>query len=780
MGMTIILVILPLPGIPIQFQSMTPPPPAIRGLPHSLQRIRAAATQGGRFLIGPADASPQSKEEKRQYELAHTIIRHLAIEAPHRHKSGHPGRPLSAFTFAYHIYKTRNPHRDQPLRMSAGHLSILAYGLQWLFGRNGADERLASPHAIIAAFRTADGLPGHIEAGIGDIPFGFGPLGKGVSNALGAALGLKLQGKPGITDVLMGDGDSQEGQITEAFRLASRLRIDNLVVHGDFNDMQLSGIPSETVAPDFAAIAAACGWEVIEVQDGNDPAQVRAALAKADALLGKGKPVFVCYYTTMGHGVTLMERGSDTGRKNFHGTPLSDEETAEALLELQPLDEAIREYEPFRSAEEKRYGSAEPVRTDLPLTFDPGRSAYKRTIATAKGAARTDFGAVHLRNLMAADDRIVVLHADLAGSGGFDTTAKDFPHRVLNVGIAEANMVMMAAGLRQTGLLPVTYTFAAFGTNEARANARLIDINCGHTRCGVLQDCTHAGLSVGEDGETHQERHYLDIPFDRTQVWMPGDSNQAGAMAERAISIVAEGHQSVFFFTARSGHDQLKSPDGSIIYGTQYAFDGRADLIRGRGDQSDRVTILATGIAVHDAVHAADALPEMRVRVLNVACIRPLDASAVLQAAFETGHLIVVEDHASESGLAHQVADVLADFAIPCTLRRMGVNRSFPSAPSDDLKLMAGLDAASIADAVQDEVRREIRGGEDAFITAMHELVANARASRFHVSCRDFVTKLLSEKGYFGALREAWAKRACPKGKLPKNEELLEELRELL
>ena len=110
----------------------------------------------------------------------------------------------------------------------------------------------------------------------------------------------------------------------------------------------------------------------------------------------------------------------------------------------------------------------------------------------------------------------------------------------------------------------------------------------------------------------------------------------------------------------------------------------------------------------------------------------------------------------------------------------MGVNRSFPSAPSDDLKLMAGLDAASIADAVQDEVRREIRGGEDAFITAMHELVANARASRFHVSCRDFVTKLLSEKGYFGALREAWAKRACPKGKLPKNEELLEELRELL
>ena len=126
--------------------------------------------------------------------------------------------------------------------------------------------------------------------------------------------------------------------------------------------------------------------------------------------------------------------------------------------------------------------------------------------------------------------------------------AEGFSDRVINVGVAEANMVMMAAGMRQTGLLPVTYTFAAFGTNEARANARLIDINTGHTRSAVIHDCTHVGLSVGEDGETHQEQNYLNIPFHHTQVWMLADSNQAAAAAERAMELSAEGRTSVYIF----------------------------------------------------------------------------------------------------------------------------------------------------------------------------------------------------------------------------------------
>lgn len=748
-------------------------------VPMSLQRILQSSSREEPLWIGPEESKRLSADEQEAYDLAHTIMAHLCIQAPTVHASGHPGGPLSSFAFAYFLGKRRDPSVDQPLRYSAGHLSLLAYGLQWLFGREGRDPRLGSPQAIIDAFRIPSGLPGHIEAGIGDIPFGTGPLGKGVSNAVGAAFGLQYQKKPGIIDVLMADGDSQEGQIMEAFRLTAHLKLDHLIVHGDFNDIQLSDMPSKTVAADVASIAAATGWQVIEVQNGNDPAQVNAALDAADAHVGGGRPIFVCYYTTMGYGVPLMEHGSNTGTANYHGTPLTKEASAKALKGLPPLDELVGKYEIFRKIEQARYTATPAVKTDLPLSFRLAKG-YIRTVTKEKGAARKDFGETHIKNLMKADERIVVLHADLAGSGGFDKVQKEFPERVINVGVAEANMVMMAAGMRQVGLLPVTYTFAAFGTNEARANVRLIDINCAHTRCGVLYDCTHCGVNVGEDGETHQEQNYLCLPFRSTQVWVPADSNQAGAMAEEAMTIIAEGHQSVSVFSGRSSHPQLTTPDGKILYGADYVYDGKVDLIRGRGDLSDQVTILATGIAVHDAVQAADSLTNQQrsIRVLNVSSIRPLDAATIIQAALETTHLVCIEDHNVEGGLATQVSDLIADLELPCSLRRLGLSHYFPSGTSDDLKLLAGLDVDSICNAVQDAVRTEVRGGEDAFVACIFGMPQNLRHSRFREQAFSFIEKLLEEQGYLEKLRDHWAKRAA--SKLPTNEQLRKQLGNVL
>lgn len=750
----------------------------VNEIPMSLQRIAEHSSHGQRFWISASDASSLSDEEVTQYELAHSIMKYLCVQAPLTHKSGHPGGSLSAFTFSYFVKKLRDPSTDWPYIMSAGHLSVLGFGLQYLFGRGKGDERLSSPQAIIDTFRTPSGLPGHIEAGIGDIPFGTGPLGKGVSNALGVAFGLKYLKKDGIVDVLLADGDSQEGQVQEAFRLASHLKLDNLVVHGDWNDIQLSGMPTQTVAADFAAIAAASGWNVVEVENGNNPAQVKAALEKANELTGQGKPIFICYYTTMGYGIELMEEGSNTGSKNFHGAPLSEEEATEALSGMETLEEITAQYEQFAQDEAKKYEQGS-VETDVCLT--PDMSSYSRTITEEKGAARKDFGAVHMLNLMKADSRIIVLHADLAGSGGFNKVEKELPDRCINVGVAEANMYMMAAGMRQSGLIPVTYTFAAFGTNEARANARLIDINCSHTRCGIINDCTHAGLSVGEDGETHQERHYLNVPFDHHEVWMTADSNQAAAMAEKAVENICEGHTSVYTFFPRDGHEQLKSPDGSILYGKDYQFDGKADLVRGAGDTTDQVTVIATGIPVHAAVSVADMLKgnpsdTIQVRVLNIASIRPIDASAVIQAALETGHIIVVEDHSSEGGLSSQVAGILADFNLPCSLKRLGVNTYHPSAPAKDLYLMAGIDEDSIADTIQNEVRAETCGGEDAFVSAIYEISNNLQNSRFSQQCTDFVEKLKNDKNYLQNLREYWKSRECNKVKLPSNDDLLERL----
>ncbi len=577
-------------------------------------------------------------------------------------------------------------------------------------------------------------------------------------------------------DVLIGDGDSQEGQVAEAFRLASHLKLDNLVVHADMNDMQLSDLPSKVVAADLSAIAHAEGWNVIEVQNGNDPAQVSAALDKADSLIGKGHPIFICYYTTMGYGVRVMEEGSNSGAKNFHGAPLSKDEAEASLKDLPALAALVKDYAPFHEAERQRFIAGTPTETDLIVTWKP-TADYKRTITTEKGAARKDLGATHLKNLMKGDSRIVVLHADLAGSGGFDKVQKEFPDRVINVGVAEANMYMMAAGMRQAGLLPVTYTFAAFGTNEARANARLIDINCGHTRCGVIHDCTHSGLSVGEDGETHQEQNYLNLPFRNTQIWMPGDSNQAGAMAEKALEIIGEGHQSVYIFSPRSDHPQLLSPNGEPIYGPDYVYDNKADLIRGHGSALDDVTVIASGLALHEAVKAVDLLENAErnkrsIRLLNLSSIRPIDAAAIMQAAFETQHLIVAEDHNTEGGIASQVADIIADFQLPCSLRRIGLNQFFPSGKAEDLLFFAGLDSESIADAIEDELHTEVTGGEDAFVSSIYMMTNRLSTSRFREFAQPFVDKLINDKGYLEELRQAWKARSVPSDKLPKNDDL--------
>ncbi|TSC79616.1 MAG: transketolase [Candidatus Peregrinibacteria bacterium Gr01-1014_25] len=747
----------------------------------SLQRVASSASHVEPIWIGPTQAVTLDDTDRKVYDCAHKILCHLAVQAPTAHASGHPGGPLSAFTFAYWVTKRRDPSVDQPLRYSAGHLSVLAYGLQWLFGKSGDDPRLASPQAIIEHFRTASGLPGHVEAGIGDIPFGTGPLGKGLSHALGAAFALKYQKKPGMVDVLLADGDAQEGQVAEALRLASRLRLDNLVAHVDLNDIQLSDMPSRTVAADLAAIAAACGWQVIEVQNGNDPAQVVAALDSAAQHRGNGRPVFVCYYTTMGHGVALMEEGSNTGAANYHGAPLKKDVAERIIADLPPLDGLIKAYEPIRKSEAAR--AEKRVATDVQLPWSP--KGYKRAVTAEKGAARKDIGAIHLKALMQMDQHIIVLHADLAGSGGFDAVHKAFPDRVINVGVAEANMVMMAAGMRQTGLLPVTYTFAAFGTNEARANARLIDINCGHTRCGVLHNCTHAGIGVGEDGETHQEQNYLALPYRHTRVWAPVDSNQAAAMVERALEIVAEGHESVYLFSGRDNHPQVLKPDGTPYFGADYRFTGAADMVRGHGDTRDALTVIALGASVHDAIEAADSLsleirnPKSEIRILAIGSVRPIDAGAIVKAALETRHLIVVEDHNVDGGLATQVADIIADFQLPCSLRRLGLTQFFPSASAGDLKIMAGIDAAGIADSIQDELRAEVCGGEDVLVTTLHRMPDMVRLSRFGASVAPYIGILREHPEQIDALRKFWRASSCPPEKLPSTEQLLRGLEDV-
>lgn len=163
-------------------------------------------------------------------------------------------------------------------------------------------------------------------------------------------------------------------------------------------------------------------------------------------------------------------------------------------------------------------------------------------------------------------------------------------------------------------------------------------------------------------------------------------------------------------------------------------------------------------------------------RVLNVGSIRPLDSGSIIQAALETVHLVVAEDHSSEGGLATQVADIIADFQLPCSLRRIGVNHYFPSGPANDLKILAGLDSEGIADAVQDEMRTEVCGGEDVLVSSLHTLPHNVSSSRFAKMAQTYIERLKSENGYLEILRDKWRERACLQEEMPDNERLREML----
>ena len=728
------------------------------------------ANKGEAILVDGSNAEPLSEEEMRRYFFAEGIMAHLAVRAPFEHGSGHPGGALSSFAIAHFINMNMDPENDWPLLISPAHESVLAHGSQWLYGKDGDDPRYTGPHTIIKKFRSPGGLSGHAEAGDGDTPFGTGPLGKGPSYILGAAIGYKMAGKNGKFNVIVGDGEMQEGQVFEMMRIAAHRRIDNLIMHCDFNDIQLHDRPSNTMSCDIAAMAHSIGWHVIEVQNGNDAVQVSTAQKRAQALLGRGKPVFVCYYTVMGLGVKVMEDDSNEKSGKLvinHGAPLSKEKTANALKSLPDLDELIREYNPYRRELKEKYFLANTVRTDTVLGFDARALkswGFRRAVTAEKGAARKDFGETHILDLMKADDRIIVLHADIGGSGGFGKVEKEFPANVINCGVAEANMYMMAAGLRQAGFLPVTYTFAPFAKNEGGANIRLIDMNLEHTHCGVLHDITHAGTSVGEDGPTHQELNYFNVPYPNTEVWMPADSNQAAAAAEKGLEKIARERKQVFVCFPRTGHEQLKRKDGSIFYGENYKFDGKADAIRGADTTDDVLTVIAAGIPLHEAVKAADKIKEEdndTIRVLNAACVRPLDASAVLKAAIETGMIIVVEDHNIEGGLATQVSDLVATYGLPVRVRRVGVNGYMESAPAEYLMKEAGFDCESLVKAIREELIVPDGRTEHGWKLALKQIwyIQSDTRNRFAQSAESFIDILLSDYGEADRkdIQKAWA-----------------------
>ena len=278
---------------------------------------------------------------------------------------------------------------------------------------------------------------------------------------------------------------------------------------------------------------------------------------------------------------------------------------------------------------------------------------------------------------------LVVLDADLSGSTQSAMFAKAFPERFYNMGIAEANMTGVAAGLAACGKMPFTNSFAMFATGRAYEQIRN---SVAYPRLNVKIVGSHGGLSVGEDGATHQCNE--DIALMRT---IPGMTilNPADDVEAQAAVLAAAQYEGPVYL--RFG--RLAAP---VFNGPDYKFQmGKGVTLREGSD----LTILATGILVYESLQAAEALAKegISARVINIHTIKPLDKELVVQAARETGVLLTAEEHSVIGGLGAAVAEAIGE-ECPVPVVRVGIKDSFGhSGKGGELLAEYGLCSENIA-----------------------------------------------------------------------------------
>ena len=300
-----------------------------------------------------------------------------------------------------------------------------------------------------------------------------------------------------------------------------------------------------------------------------------------------------------------------------------------------------------------------------------------------KMATRDGYGKA-LVELGAEHPDLVVLDADLAGSTKTGMFAKAYPDRHFNCGIAEADMMCVAAGLASSGMVPFASSFAMFASGRAYEQIRN---SIGYPHLNVKIGASHGGLSVGEDGASHQccEDFALMRSIPGMVVMSPADEVEA-----RAMVFAAYEHEGPVYM--RFGRSAVPV----IHEDRDYHFEiGKGEVLRNGTD----VAIIANGLLVYEAMAAAEALAQegINAMVINMATIKPLDEALVLSAAEKCGKIITCEEHSVIGGLGEAVCALLSEKR-PTPVRRIGVNDEFGhSGPAADLLKQFGLSAEHIA-----------------------------------------------------------------------------------
>jgi len=581
----------------------------------------------------------------KQEKMANAI-RFLSIDAIEKAKSGHPGLPMGAADIAavlfsrFLSYDPKEPHwpnRDRFV-LSAGHGSMLLYSLLYLTGYEDITLDQIKNFRQLGA-KTA----GHPEFGAAaGVETTTGPLGEGLANAVGMALGERmLNARFGdiinhYTYVLAGDGCLMEGVSQEAMALAGYFRLSKLIVFWDNNNVSIDGAVSMTSVTDQTARFKACGWNVLNV-DGHDQEAVAAAIEKAKA---SDKPTMIDCKTKIGFGSP-----NKAGTNGVHGSPLGAAEVEATRKALNWPDEPFAVPQEIldswrlaglnaakaRLAWAKKYAELDAdtraefermMRGDLPAGLDEAMAEYKKKLAeTAPNIAtrKASQNALEVINVIVPET--IGGSADLTGSNNTQTkdmtdiTPDNFGGRYIHYGVREHAMGAMMNGLALSGFIPYGGTFLCF-SDYVRPSMRLSSL----MKLRAIYVMTHDSIGLGEDGPTHQPVEHLAslraIP--NHYVFRPADAMETAECWELALkalhtpSTLALTRQNVLAVRRQYEDDNLSAL-------------GAYELTE--ADDNAPVTIFASGSEVEIALAARETLfaDGIHARVVSVPCFELFD-----------------------------------------------------------------------------------------------------------------------------------------------------------
>ncbi|MBE9008165.1 transketolase [Fortiea sp. LEGE XX443] len=599
--------------------------------------------------------------------------------------SGHPTSSMSAADlmavllskyFCYDFEHPENPNNDRFI-LSKGHAAPLLYSMYKAAGVI-SDEELRSLRQF------GSRLEGHPTPILPWVDTATGSLGQGLPMAVGLALAGKYLDKlPYHVWVLLGDSETAEGSVWEAFDHASHYTLDNLIAIIDVNRLGQRGqteLGWNTQA--YANRARAFGWQAIEI-DGHDLTQIDEALSAA--IVVNDRPIVIIARTKKGKGVASLE---DLG--GWHGKALKAEQEKQAIAELGGERQiTIQVNQP--EAQSQPVPISNPQSLQLPSYEKGTKVATRRAYGDALVALGT------------AQPDVVALDAEVNNSTYVEDFAEAFPERYFEMYIAEQQMVAAAVGLQVRKYKPFASTFAAFLT-RAYDFIRMAAVS----RANIKLMGSHAGVSIGQDGASQMGLEDLAAfrAVWNSTVLYPSDANQTAKLVEQ----MSDRQGIVYLRTTREA-----TP---VIYGAEEEFPiGSSKVIR--SSDQDQATVIGAGITLHEALKAYESLKNegITVRIIDAYSVKPIDVQTLHQAAHDTeGNLVVVEDHWPEGGLGAAVLDAFAGTGetpiyegTQLQLIKLAVCDMPTSGTPEELLHAAKIDADAIIAAVRSLVKQSVR-----------------------------------------------------------------------